>query len=462
MISRQIETLIQLSKTVHHLHQLHTLFLKTSLDHNTYIISRFILTSLSISLHFTRSLFNNLPVTPPLFAYNTLIRAYTKTSCPIESIKLFDEMLKTALRPDNFTYPFVVKACGRCLLIGVGGSLHSLIFKVGLDSDKYIGNTLLRMYAACKEIDFANAVFEEMPVRDVVSWSSMIAGFVACDSPSDALKVFHRMKLANENPNSVTLVSLVSACTSLINVRAGESIHSYTVVNGLELDVALGTALVEMYSKCGHVEKAFKVFNLMREKNLQSWTIMMSGLADNGRGNDAISLFAKMIQTGLKPDSISFSAILSACSHLGLVDEGKNYFDEMARVYNIKPTMEHYGCMVDMLGRAGLIEEAYHIIRNMPTEPNAVILRSFLGACRNHGQVLCLDDNLVKLLLKIEPELGANYVLAASVSSISGNWDTAAELMVAINQKGLNKVPGCSWVKVNDGSAEEMSKETAA
>ncbi|KAK9220790.1 hypothetical protein WN944_009214 [Citrus x changshan-huyou] len=294
------------------------------------------------------------------------------------------------------------------------------------------------MYAACKEIDFAKAVFEEMPVRDVVSWSSMIAGFVPCDSPSDALKVFHRMKLANENPNSVTVVSLVSACTSLINVRAGESIHSYAVVNGLELDVALGTALVEMYSKCGHVERAFKVFNLMREKNLQSWTIMISGLADNGRGNDAISLFDKMIQTGLKPDSISFSAILSACSHLGLVDEGKNYFDEMARVYNIKPTMEHYGCMVDMLGKAGLIEE------------------------ETTGQVLCLDDNLGKLLLKLEPELGANYVLAASVSSLSGNWDTAAELMVAINQKGLNKVPGCSWVKVNDGSAEEMSKETAA
>ncbi|ESR59107.1 hypothetical protein CICLE_v10018076mg, partial [Citrus x clementina] len=239
------------------------------------------------------SLFNNLPVTPPLFAYNTLIRAYAKTSCSIESIKLFDEMLKTGLRPDNFTYPLVVKACGRCLLIGVGGSLHSLIFKVGLDSDKYIGNTLLRMYAACKEIDFGKAL----------------------DSPSDALKVFHRMNLANENPNCVTLVSLVSACTSLINVRAGESIQSYAVVNGLELDVAIGTALVEMYSKCGHVEKAFKVFNLMREKNLHSWTIMISGLADNSRGNDAISLFAKMIQTGLKPDSISFYAILSACRH---------------------------------------------------------------------------------------------------------------------------------------------------
>ncbi|KDO62953.1 hypothetical protein CISIN_1g045917mg [Citrus sinensis] len=161
MISRQIETLIQLSKTAHHHHQLPALFLKTSLDHNTYIISRFILTSLPISLHFTRSLFNN--VMPPLFAYNTLIRAYAKTSCSIESIKLFDEMLKTGLRPDNLTYPFVVKASDQCLLIGVGGSVHSLIFKVGLHSDKYIGNTLLRMYAACKEIDFAKALFDEMP-----------------------------------------------------------------------------------------------------------------------------------------------------------------------------------------------------------------------------------------------------------------------------------------------------------
>ncbi|KAK4855520.1 hypothetical protein QYF36_008191 [Acer negundo] len=321
------------------------------------------------------------------------------------------------------------------------------LYLAGFDLDKYIGNTLLRMYAACNEIGLSRKVFDEMTVRDVVSWSSMLAGYVDCDSPLDAFRLFQQMKLANEKPNSVTLVSLLSACTSLLDVSAGESIHSYIIVNGMGLDVALGTALVEMYSKCGHVEKALVVFNSMSQKNLQSWTIMISGLADNSQGKDSIPLFMNMIQTGIKPDSMSFTTILSACSHLGLVEEGRHYFNEMVSKYNIKPAMEHYGCMVDLLGRAGLIEEALYIIRNMPMEPNSVIIRSLLGACRNHGQVLCVDDSLKELLLKIEPDLGANYVLAASVSSLSGYWDTAADIMVSMKQKGLKKVPGCSWVR---------------
>ncbi|PQM33543.1 hypothetical protein Pyn_17398 [Prunus yedoensis var. nudiflora] len=189
------------------------------------------------------------------------------------------------------------------------------------------------------------------------------------------------MKLVNENPNSITLVSMLSACTRLLDFRAGESIHYYNVVNYIGIDVALGTALLEMYSKCGHVKKAFQVFSSMSEKNFQSWTIMISGLADHGHGKDAISLFTRMEQTRLVPDSMPFAVNLSACSHLGHL------------------TLEHYGCLVDLLGRAGLIEEAYEINKNMPMEPNSVILRSFLGACRNHGLVISLDDKLRKLLI---------------------------------------------------------------
>ncbi|XP_061373837.1 pentatricopeptide repeat-containing protein At5g66520-like [Gastrolobium bilobum] len=318
---------------------------------------------------------------------------------------------------------------------------------MGFHSDRYIGNTLLKMYVDCGAVGFARKVFDEMYVRDVVSWSSMIAAYVACNSPSDALAVFQEMKLANEKPNSVTLVSLLSACTKMVNVSAGESIHSYITRNHMEMDVALGTALFEMYSKCGQIDKALLVFNSMPRKNLQSFTIMISALANHGRQKDAITLFTHMEDIGLQPDSLSFSVILSACSHMGLVSEGKNYFDRMVRLYNIKPTVEHYGCMVDLLGRAGLIQEAYDIIKNMPMEPNAVILRSFLGACRNHGWVPSLDDNL---LSKLESELGANYVLTANVFSICASWKDANDLRLAMKQKGLKKTPGCSWVEVQN------------
>lgn len=253
------------------------------------------------------------------------------------------------------------------------------------------------------------------------------------------------MRLSNEKPNSVTLVSMLSACTLLLDISAGKSIHSYIIRNHMEPDVALGTALFEMYAKCGLIEKALQIFNSMNEKNLQSWTIMISNLSNHGRHKDAISLFTQMKDIGFQPDSVSFSVILSACSHMGLVYEGKEYFDQMVTLYNIKPTVEHYGCMVDLLGRAGMIEEAHNVIKNMPMEPNAVTLRSFLGACRIHGWIPSLDD---KLLSKLEPEMGANYVLTSNVFSLSGSWDDANNLRVSMKHKGLRKIPGCSWVDV--------------
>ncbi|KAI8573068.1 hypothetical protein RHMOL_Rhmol01G0249800 [Rhododendron molle] len=461
MLSRQFQTLrhLQKSTTPSHLLQLQSLILKTALDRDEYFISKFIQSSCSVSIEFTRLFFDSLlPLypPPPTFAFNTIIREYSKSSSPLESVKLFSQLQRVGLKPDKFTYPFVLKSCGRCSVIGVGGAVHSLVVKMGIDSDRYVGNTLLRMYSGCGTIGFARQVFDEMCERDVVSWSSMIAGYVACNCPFDALMVFQSMKLVNQNPNSVTLVSLLSACTRLLNIRIGTSIHSHIIVNNIKLDVALGTALLEMYSKCGRIEVALRVFSSLEEKNLQSWTIMISGVADHGRGEDAISLFTQMEENGLKPDSLSFSGILSACSHLGLVEEGKRYFDQMVNTYGIKPTMEHYGCMIDMLGRAGMIEEAYRVIKSMPMEPNSVILRSFIGASQNHGEVVCLDENLRKLLLQIEPDLGANYVLAACVLSVSENWNDVASLRDAMKGRRLKKSPGCSWVEVNSDSSGEI------
>ncbi|KAF8041017.1 hypothetical protein BT93_B3057 [Corymbia citriodora subsp. variegata] len=370
-------------------------------------------------------------------------------------------MRRAGVEPDKFTYPFVVKACGRCGRIGEGRGVHASALKVGLGSDSYVGNTLIRMYAACGEIGLARQVFDEMRTRDIASWSSMIAGYVACGFPFDAFKIFGRMRLANEKPNSVTFVSLLSACSHLVNLPAGESIHLCVIRNCVYLDAALGTALLEMYSKCGHIEKALQIFLSMEDKNLQCWTIMVSCLADHRRVEDVTFLFNQMERAGLKPDSMLFSGILSACGHLGLVDEGRRYFQMMEKVYGIRPTMEHYGCMVDLLGRAGLIEEAHRIIEMMPMEPNSIILRSFIGACRNHGHFVKLDDDLIKLLIKLEPDVGANYVLAANMSSLSSSWTDAAELWLFMKRMGLKKAPGSSWVEVNASSVERIKEEAA-
>ncbi|CAH9072201.1 unnamed protein product [Cuscuta europaea] len=276
----------------------------------------------------------------------------------------------------------------------------------------------------------------------------MISSYVDGNLPSDAMGVFKKMKLANEKETSITLVSLLSACTSLLNARLGESIHSQILTHGIELHVGLGTALLQMYAKCAHVEKAFHIFNIMSAKNLRSWTITISALADNGHGEEAISLLSRMEKSGLRPDSLSFSAILSACGHLDLVDKGRDLFRRMTSVHDIRPSMEHYGCMVDLLGRAGKIEEAYQVIMHMPMEPNSVILRSFISACKQHERIVPhINENLKEILHRIEPDIAANYVLAANMSSNQGNWDDADGLQTCIKEKGSKKVFGCSWVQ---------------
>ncbi|KAL5727894.1 hypothetical protein ACHQM5_001038 [Ranunculus cassubicifolius] len=446
MNTNRLKFLLQQAKTLPHLLQIHSLYLKTSLDHNPYSISLFISKLSPISLSHAHSFLDHLPICPPLFAYNTIIRQYANTPQSFEALKIFTELREIGISPDKFTYPFVVKACGRCYRIREGRGVHCLVFKEGFSDDHYVGNTLVSMYAECGEIGFARLVFDEMPERDVVSWSSMVAGYVTCQYYVEAVAAFQQMNFANVKPNSVTLVSLLCACTHLGSLIMGKSIHSYVTVRNIELNVALSTALVEMYSKCGDIENAIQIFCSMSQKNLQTWTIMICSLANHGRGEDAISLFEQMEKDGLKPDSVSFSAILCACSHLGLVNDGWKYFHRMVNVYKITAKMEHYGCMVDLLGRSGMVEEAYELIRNMPIIPNSVILRSFMSACRIHDKVIQIDQNLTKLLLQVEPNLGANYVLSGNVSAVSGRWHDEAMVRTSMKEKGLKKVPGRSWI----------------
>lgn len=268
------------------------------------------------------------------------------------------------------------------------------------------------------------------------------------DRPLEALMVFRQMSLGNVRPNSVTLISLLSACSSLNSLKCGRSIHSYIALNGMRLDVALGTALLGMYNKCGHLEEGHQIFTSMEQKNLQSWTVMISGFANHGRGREAVALFYQLEGRGLMPDSVLFSTVLSACSHTGLVEDGLNLFRRMVSVYSIKPRMEHYGCMVDLLGRAGLIEDAFQFIKEMPFAPNAIILRSLLGSCRKSGAFRYLEGKLMELLIEQEPELGSNYVLAANLAASSGKWNDVVEFRSFSLERGLKKVTGFSWLEV--------------
>ncbi|KAG6478056.1 hypothetical protein ZIOFF_061488 [Zingiber officinale] len=450
--SRRISSLFLRATSLLHFLQLHSLLLKTAFDHHPAVASKLIASICLFSLPHARSLLSGLSFPPPVFIWNTLIRAYDDSEFPHDAIRIFSTLrLVEVVRPNHITYPFVLRACARASLHRVGETVHGLIVKAGFLDDSYVGNTLLHMYSCCGLLECAHQVFDGMSVRDVVSWTSMIQGCLSCGHPPEALRVFFEMKRVNVKPNSVTLLNLLSASSYLGSPRIGQSIHSYIIVNNMKLDVALGAALVGMYAKCGLLEEAYQVFKSMEKQDLQSWTIMISGFVDHGQWKRAINLFSQMEASGFRPDSTIFSIILCACSHLGMVDEGQKMFARMVEEFHITPTIEHYGCMVDLFGRAGLLETAYKFIKNMPIIPNNVILRSFLGACRENGKFIGIDEDFMRILLEKEPGLGSNYVIAANMSALSGKWNEVEKMRSNISKKGLRKVRACSWV---EGSLE--------
>nr|CAD1837994.1 unnamed protein product [Ananas comosus var. bracteatus] len=392
--------------------QLHSLLLKTALDH-----FRPLLAAKPISSTPSSPLLPSSPSTPP-----PLLRLLPLPSPIPPPLRGPPE----ARAPARQLYvPFRSQGLRPRFRAGERRSRPRLGRKGGVLLDSYVGNTLLYMYAGCGVAASARKVFDEMGVRDVVSWSSVIQGYVACNQPAEAMMMFYQMRLSNVFPNSVTLISLLSASTQLGDLRTGRSIHSFVSVNNIKLDVPLEPA------NMGHHDLGI----------CRSWP-----------RQEALNLFSEMEAVNIKPDSTLFSIILSACSHLGLVDEGQKYFNRMVNEFSIQPSMEHYGCMVDLLGRAGLVEAAYELIRNMPIAPNSIILRSFLWACKKHGELCGLREEmnqLMNLLLEKEPGLGSNYVIAAHVSALSSKWNDVVKLRGSIGEKDLKKAAGCSWMEAN-------------
>ncbi|KAH7572387.1 hypothetical protein JRO89_XS04G0247400 [Xanthoceras sorbifolium] len=358
--------------------------------------------------------------------------------------------------------------------------IHAHILKLGLESDAFVHTSLINMYAQNGDLDSARLVFDksslrdavsytalisgyaskgclddakqlfdEMPVRDVVSWNAMIAGYAQHGRYQEALAFFQEIRNENIMPNESTMVTVLSACARLGALDLGKWIHVYIDKNFQKLNnVSLWTSLVDMYAKCGNIEAAQQVFNAMDSKNVASWNAMISGLAMHGNANKALKLFSRMISEGFKPDDITFVGVLSACNHAGLLDLGRQYFSSMIEDYKISPKLQHYGCMIDLLGRAGLFDEAEALMKTMEMKPDGAIWTSLLGACRDHGRVE-LGESVAKHLFELEPENPGAYVLLSNIYAGAGRWDDVARIRTRLNDKGMKKVPGCSSIEVD-------------
>ncbi|GFQ03949.1 pentatricopeptide repeat-containing protein at1g31430 [Phtheirospermum japonicum] len=305
------------------------------------------------------------------------------------------------------------------------------------------------MYGELGCVESMSHVFDEMPLRDLISWNTMINGYVQFNKVDEAMTLFRHMQMNRIKPDKYTLVSLLTGCAQLGALEQGEWIHAYLEDNRIKIDAIVGTALIEMYAKCGYLEKSLNIFYQLSQKDTASWTSIICALAMNGYSSEALDFFSEMIRVGIRPDDITFIGVLSACSHGGLVEEGRRHFESMARVYRIEPKVEHYGCFIDLLGRAGLLDEAEEMINKVPDKDNKIIVPLYgalLSACRNYENV-DMGERVAKRLLEIEARDSSGHTLLANIYAAASRWEDVTKVRMEMGKLvGPKKLPGCSAV----------------
>ncbi|KAG5555604.1 hypothetical protein RHGRI_006300 [Rhododendron griersonianum] len=396
-----------------------------------------------------RKVFDEMP-DRNVVAWTAIISAYSQRGYASEALNLFRQMLRSGSEPNAFTFASVLTSCKGALRVEYGMQIHSLIVKSMLESHIYVGSSLLDMYAKFGKIHEARGVFEGLPERDVVSCTAIISGYAQMGLDEEALELFRRLQREGMTCNYVTYASVLTALSGLAAVDHGKQIHNHVLRSELPFYVVLQNSLIDMYSKCGNLTYSRRIFDNMSERTVMSWNAMLVGYSKHGKGREVVELFKLLReQNKVKPDTVTFLAVLSGCSHGGMEDRGLEFFDEMVSGKNgVKPEIEHYSCVVDILGRSGKVEEAFEFIKQMPFEPTAAMWGSLLGACRVHLNV-DIGELVAERLIEMEPENSGNYVLLSNLYASMGRWEDVRNVRELMNEKAVIKEPGRSWIELN-------------
>ncbi|XVF01654.1 hypothetical protein REPUB_Repub04eG0106900 [Reevesia pubescens] len=393
-------------------------------------------------LEHAQALFDQMPERN-VVSWTTIISAYANVRLSDKALEFFVLMLRESVLPNMFTFSSVLRACNGLVNLR---QFHCGIIKLGLESDVFVRSALVDVYSKLDKLKDAICVFNEMETKDLVVWNSIIGGLAQNSDGDEALSQFKRMKRAGFTADQATLTSVLRACTGLALLEVGRQVHVHVLK--FDVDLILNNALLDMYCKSGSLEDAKSVFERMVHRDVISWSTMIAGLAQNGFSLEALKFFDLMKASGMTPNYITVLGVLFACSHAGLVDDGWYYFQSMKGLYGIDPGREHYGCMIDLLGRAGKLDKAVKLVQEMECGADAVTWRTLLGACRVHRNV-DLAIYAAKQVLKLDPEDAGTYVLLSNIYANSQRWEDVSEIRREMRDKGISKEPGCSWIEMN-------------
>ncbi|XP_057977214.1 pentatricopeptide repeat-containing protein At1g20230-like [Malania oleifera] len=423
-------------------------------------------------------------VVKDVVSWTSISSCYVNCAQPREALRAFRDMGLNGVRPNSVTVSSVLPACADLKYLNSGREIHGLVIKYGMTENIFVCSALVSMYASCLGIRQAQLIFDNMAQRDVVLWNVIMTAYFSNKECEKALSLFHRMRSERVNlnyaswnaiiggcvqngrteqalemlghmqasglkPNKITITIVLPACANLESLRAGKEIHGYIFRNWFNEELTAMTALVFMYAKCALFEHSHRVFSMITKRDTVAWNTMIIANSMHGNGKEAVLLFHEMLDSGVKPNSVTFTGVLSGCSHSKLVHEGLVIFNSMSRDHSIEPDSEHYSCMVDVLSRAGRLEEAYEFIQKMPMEPTASAWGALLGACRVYKNVE-LGQIAGRQLFNIEPDNPGNYVLLSNLFVTAKLWDEASETRKMMRDRGLTKVPGCSWIQVRN------------
>ncbi|CAN1315327.1 Pentatricopeptide repeat-containing protein At2g33680 [Linum perenne] len=381
-------------------------------------------------------------------SWNSLINGYAQSGDSQKALELFSTMHFAGVYPSEYTVVGVLNSCSDVAAVEEGKQVHSYLLKLGFETQMFILTALVDMYAKCGHVRDARRGFDVLSDPDIVLWTSMIAGYVQNGENEDGLSLYDQMRMQGVLPNELTMASLLKACSSLAALEQGKQIHGCIVKYGFTLEMPIGSTLSTMYAKCGSLDDANIAFRRMPERDILSWNAMISGLSHNGQGEEALQLFQDMrLEEGTKPDHITFVNILSACSHMGMIDKAWTYFNMMFDEFGIAPTIEHYACMVDVLSRAGQLKEAKDFIDSVPIDHGICLWRILLSACRNYRNYE-LGAYAGEKLMELGSRESSAYVLLSSIYIALRRPKEVERIRSLMRSRGANKDPGCSWIEL--------------
>lgn len=381
-----------------------------------------------------------------LVSWNSWISLLSRSGHFGKSLEVFSRMrLEMGMEPNEVTIVSLVSGC-----IQVGGfyqgvCVHGFALKMGLMSEVKVVHSFINMYGMFGYVGLACYLFETMVVRNLVSWNSMIKIYARNGLGEEGVKFVKFMRRVGISPDQATIVTLLQGCKDINDGNLVDDLHGYIIRAGFGNDVTIMTTLVIIYTKSGRLCAAHEVFRRMKKPDRIAWTAVLAGYALHGYGREAIELFDVMVSKGEQPDHVTFTHLLSACSHSGLVEEGKRYFEIMSRVYSVEPRLDHYSCMVDLLGRSGYLIDAYLLIRSMPMEPTAGVWGSLLNACKIYGNI-DIGKEVAERLFALNPKDSRNYIMLSSMYSEAGQWLDASETRTLMKEKRVLETPGCTFI----------------